>query len=210
MNNIQAPSSIHNIFPEPIGEYKLNRDLSKSEHDAFKDQAFRENVANHTSIDMFVLKKKNLGNVREFLEVCLNDYASKVYDFKNGSANLYITSSWVNMTKPGECHHKHSHPNLIVSGTFYISGNDTDSIEFHHPKKSIDGSAWFFPANEFNEYTSGGWHMPTLAGTLYLWNSNLSHSVPEVIGGDPRYSLAFNTFVRGQIGLENEATGLLI
>ena len=65
--------------------------------------------------------------------------------------------------------------------------------------------SWYFPATEFHEHNCHSWLMPATVGTLYLWNSTISHSVPELKAKNDRYSLSFNTFVRGIIGEKQQA-----
>jgi len=198
-------NNIHSLFPEPLGAYELNRNITSTELKALKDEFWVQNIGNSVGTNKAVLDKKNLVSLREFVENSLKDYASKVYDFKDGDAELYLTQSWVNRTSPNGHHHKHSHPNSIVSGTFYFSGNDTDQIEFFHPVRGESGQSWYFPATEFHEHNCHSWLMPATVGTLYLWNSTISHSVPELKAKNDRYSLSFNTFVRGTIGEKQQA-----
>jgi len=197
--------NIHSLFPEPLGAYELQRPITSTEMATLKEEDWIKNIGNSVGSDRFILKKKNLERIREFIENSLKDYASKVYDFKDGDAELYITQSWVNKTSTGEHHHKHSHPNSIVSGTLYFSGNDTDQVEFFHPIRGESGRSWYFPATEFHEHNCHSWLMPATIGTLYFWNSTISHSVPPVLGKNDRYSLSFNTFVRGMIGEKAQA-----
>jgi uncharacterized protein (TIGR02466 family) len=201
-------NNIHSLFPEPLGTYDLNRDITSTELAALKEQSWVQNMGNSVGLDKAVLTKKNLASLREFIEDCLKDYTSKVYAF-TGDTELYLTQSWVNITSPGGHHHKHSHPNSIVSGTLYFEGNDTDQIEFHHPMRE-KGMSWFFPAKEYHEHNCHSWLMPATVGKLYLWNSTISHSVPELKGKNNRYSLSFNTFVRGTIGEKNQANHLVL
>ncbi len=43
----------------------------------------------------------------------------------------YITQSWLNYTETNQYHHKHQHPNSLVSGVFYINCDDKfDKIKF--------------------------------------------------------------------------------
>tara|TARA_B100001059_G_C17583288_1_gene450952 strand:- start:64 stop:681 length:618 start_codon:yes stop_codon:yes gene_type:complete len=189
--------NIHSLFPEPLGNYDLHRNITSTELSCLKEQDWNESTFNYASIDKNVLDKKNLASLREFIENSLNDYSSKIYQFDDDT-ELYLTQSWVNITLPGGRHHRHSHPNSIVSGTFYFSGNDTDQIQFEHPGRET-GQSWFFPPKEYHEYNCYSWLMPAPIGKLYIWNSTVSHSVPLLEGKNNRYSLSFNTFVRGNL-----------
>ena len=192
-------NNIHSLFSEPIATYTLDRAFTKSEKDALINQNWKDSYGNLGSVDTNVLSKTNLESVREFLNEAVLDFANQVYDFEEKNTELYITQSWMNKTTPGGYHNKHNHPNSIVSGTFYIETNENDVIEFFKP--GIETAAWNFPTNEWNTWNSETWKMPVSSGQLLLWRSSLPHSVPTMKGPNNRYSLAFNTFVRGTIGL---------
>ena len=39
-------------------------------------------------------------------------------------AGIYLTESWVNKSEKGESHQMHTHPNSIISGSFYFDVMD--------------------------------------------------------------------------------------
>ena len=117
-------NDIYNLFPEPIVSYTLGREFTSTEKNALLSQDWGRSEGNETSKNTFVLDKKNLENIREFIRLSISDFGRTVYDFSDEKTKLYITQSWMNKTMPGEFHHPHKHPNSIVSGTFYIETND--------------------------------------------------------------------------------------
>ena len=122
---------------------------------------------------------------------------------------IYVTQSWTNRTQPGEYHHTHSHQNSILSGVFYFDGNDTDVIEFWNSKHWL-GDRWAFERIKNNHFNSDVWQYPAKVGTLLLFPSHLEHSVPELEAEKDRYSLSFNTFFKGELGLSEERTQLIL
>jgi len=211
---------IHRLFPTPLGEYSLGRELSKDECDELfyggehiSNEAramWSQNEGNLTSWQSNILAQPKLSELRKFIETSIDEYAKEAYNFRD-NAELYLTQSWVNLTKPGGHHHNHTHQNSIVSGTMYIGGNDDDIIEFYHPvTMGLLAASWHFPPKEYNEFNSGNWWMPARKGTLYLWPSHLIHGVPTVSGNKDRYSLSFNTFIRGEIGDHDELTRIVL
>jgi uncharacterized protein (TIGR02466 family) len=199
-------NDIYNLFPEPIVSYTLGREFTNSEKNALLSQDWRPSEGNETSKNTFVLRKKNLESIREFIRLSILDFGKRVYEFSDEKTKLYITQSWMNKTMPGEFHHTHKHSNSIVSGTLYIETNDLDVIRFEKP--GSDTSPWLFTPKQWNTWNSETWGIPVVSGQLLLWRSYLSHSVPRTEGTNARYSLSFNTFVRGNIGEEQEMTGL--
>ena len=199
-------NDIYNLFPEPIASYTLGREFTNSEKTALLNQDWRPSEGNQTSKNTFVLRKKNLENIREFIRLSISDFGRTVYDFSDEKTKLYITQSWMNRTMPEEFHHSHKHPNSIVSGTLYIETNDSDVIQFKKP--GSDTSPWLFAPKQWNTWNCETWALPIVSGQLLLWRSYLPHSVPCTKGPNARYSLSFNTFVRGDIGGENELSRL--
>lgn len=199
-------NDIYNLFPEPIVSYTLGREFTSTEKDALLNQDWGRSTGNETSKNTYVLDKKNLEDIRNFILSSLTDFGKRVYEFDDEETKLYITQSWVNKTMPGEYHHSHKHPNSIVSGTLYIETNDLDVIRFEKP--GSDTAPWLFMPKEWNLWNSSTWALPVVKGQLLLWRSYLAHSVPKTEGPNARYSLSFNTFVRGDIGGEYELSRL--
>ena len=195
---------VNNLFPTPVAEFKMGRDLFEVERKYLLNLETRPNQGNTTSVDNNVLKKPELHSLTEFLNSALQEYFNIVCAPKD-DANLCITQSWVNYTKPGQFHHKHAHPNSFISGVFYIqAAKETDKLHFFNDSfQQIK-----ITAKDFNLYNSDSWWLAAATGTLYLFPSSLTHMVEPVKGEDTRISLSFNTFPKGIIGDEIELTNL--
>jgi uncharacterized protein (TIGR02466 family) len=195
---------LHNLFPQPVGIYKLDRDLTAKELSFIKGQETRPNMGNTTSVDNTILRNKELTKLRDFIETSVADYFTTVYNPKH-KVNLKITQSWSNYTEPGQWHHKHEHPNSFVSGVFYPQANrETDKIYFYRSGfQQIK-----FPPENWNIYNSESWWFEVGTGDLILFPSSLTHMVETVQGDQTRISLSFNTFPVGNIGDEVSLTGL--
>jgi uncharacterized protein (TIGR02466 family) len=199
-------SMVHNLFPTPVGMYKLERDLTDKELSFIKGQETRPNMGNVTSVDNAILRNTEMTKLRDFLETSVADYFKTIYNPKH-DVNLRITQSWCNYTEPYQWHHKHAHPNSFVSGVFYPQANrETDKIYFYR-----DGFEQIkFPPAEWNVWNSESWWFEVGTGDLVLFPSSLTHMVETVKGDQTRISLSFNTFPVGNIGEEVSLTGLQI
>ena len=197
---------LHNLFPQPVGIYKLDRDLTAKELSFIKGQETRPNMGNTTSVDNTILRNKELTKLRDFIETSVADYFTTVHNPKH-KVDLKITQSWANYTEPGQWHHKHAHPNSFVSGVFYPQANrETDKIYFYRAGfQQIK-----FPPENWNIYNSESWWFEVGTGDLVLFPSSLEHMVETVQGNQTRISLSFNTFPVGSIGEEVSLTGLQI
>ena len=197
---------IENLFPTPIGFFKYEEGLTESQIKFLTDQEQRPNDGNTSSVDKYILKQKKVASLTTFIEKCAHEYLMATICPKN-DVRLRITQSWINWTKPGQYHHKHAHPNSLISGCFYVNANkDSDKIFFYK-----DGYRRIkFPPVEWNTYNSESWWYPVGTGDLVFFPSELTHMVQTVGGEDTRISLAFNTFPVGHVGDEDELTALYL
>lgn len=192
------------LFPTAVGMFQLDRDLTDKEKKILLNQDMKPNMGNTTSADRFILRKKELKDLRAFIQTSINSYFSEIIA-PSKNANLYITQSWVNYSKTGQWHHAHEHPNSIISGVFYVqSDNAKDRIYFERNQyEQIQ-----FPTEKFNLYNSRTWWLEATQGRLVIFPSSLRHSVNPVESEQTRVSLSFNTFAKGLIGSEENLTAL--
>ena len=65
---------IHNLFPTPVGMYKLDRDLTEKELGFIKNQETRPNMGNATSVNNTILRHKAMTKLRDFIESSVSEY----------------------------------------------------------------------------------------------------------------------------------------
>ena len=200
---------IESLFPCPIGHYELDRELSKDEMGYLKNIPMERNTGNDVSVRGDILHNDRMIELTKFIGNSLEEFCKETWNFNTDKVQLYVTQSWTNRTKKGEYHHAHVHQNSIVSGVFYFDGNDDDVIEFWNSKSWL-GERWAFEKLNNNNFNSDTWWYPAKAGTLLIFPSQLDHSVPELEGDKDRYSLSFNTFFKGELGLSEERTQLIL
>ena len=196
--------NIHNLFPTPVAQFDLGRELSTEESDFVDQQPIHKNVGNTTSDDRYVLTHRTMSSIYEFIQNCVSQYFQAVYAPKN-KVLLRVTQSWFNYSKPGEWHHRHAHPNSFISGVLYMkAAKESDKIYFYN-----EGYKQFeVPTENYNIYNSVSWWLPVETGRLMLFPSSLTHSVEPVQANYTRISLAFNTFPVGYMGQEETLTAL--
>ena len=196
--------NIHNLFPTPVAFFKLNRNLTKVELEFIKNQEVYSNLGNTTSTDRKILKNKELVELREFIESAIAKYFKSIH-FPKYDVSLYLTQSWVNYTEKGQYHHKHAHPNSIISGVFYPQADrSVDKIHFY--KEIYDRIK--VATDDFNIYNSDSWWFEVGSGDLILFPSSFNHMVEPKEGDETRISIAFNTFIKGDLGSEEGLSAL--
>ncbi len=188
-------SNIEHLFPIPIGMFNLDRPLTDEELLFARGQETRSNAGNLTSQNSYVLRDSLMTPLRSWVEDCLSEYFKATVNPSN-DIQLRITQSWFNYSETGQWHHKHTHPNSLVSGVFYLNTNSDDKIYFHR-----SGYQQFkFTPQDWNLYNTESWWFEAVTGRLVLFPSSLEHSVPNVTGEAVRISMSFNSFPVGTIG----------
>jgi len=199
-------TTINGIFPTPIYISKINRELTIKELsfiDKIKLDTFN-NEGNTTSNDNYILNNKAFKNLKEELDLKIQDYFDKVI-LPSNNITPYVTQSWLNYTETNQYHHKHAHPNSLVSGVFYINCHEEhDKIKFFNDKyKTIK-----LEIKEYNIWNSESWWFSVKTGDVILFPSSLTHMVESKQGDNTRISLAFNVFIKGTVGNNKNLTEL--
>ena len=197
--------TITGIFPVPIYQTILSREISTEEKNFFNKLERTKNEYNYNSKNNYVLDEEPLSTLKKELFLRVEDYFQKIITPKT-NVLPYITQSWVNWTKSGEQHHKHAHTNSLFSGVFYIDADEEyDSIKFfkRHTYESLSIEPY-----EYHLFNSESWTFKVKTGDIILFPSSLGHLVESKIGDNLRTSLSFNTFIKGTIGVDDELTEL--
>jgi uncharacterized protein (TIGR02466 family) len=200
--------NIHGIFPQPVFFSHIGRTWTKEEQAFLQKQSesTHNNSGNTTSNNRYVLREPEAKDMADFVQKAVDQYVDNVMFPKfRDQLEFYVTQSWLNYTKPGQYHHKHAHPNSILSGVLYIDADETkDKIFFYK-----DGYQQIkFPTENFQLYNSESWFFTVKTGDIVIFPSSLTHMVETKEGENTRTSLAFNVFAKGYIGNEDELTAL--
>jgi uncharacterized protein (TIGR02466 family) len=200
------------IFPIfPIYYYRstIGRDFINDDEKSiisFHSNNVLGGVGNHISVEKNVLDKhKELNYIKNKVNGCIGDYVKTIIDPKY-ECQFYITQSWLNYTNTGEYHKKHNHQNSIISGVVYLNAKkEYDNIVFY---KEINPAQFYTPPKKYNEFNAESWEVPVNTGDIIIFPSSLTHEVKLTTADHTRISLAFNVFLRGNLGEYNNATFL--
>ena len=202
------------LFPTPVLVCKCTIDYSKEEkwcrdyvcdgdnHSENPYQAPRR--LNRQSKDTFILDSPELKGIRTFIQQKIDFYANNIY---NLGEKIVITQSWLNKSGKGESHHKHCHPNSIISGVWYPAIHEgLPPLQF--VKGEVRDIGLTTNERGFNIFNSHNFIMKMTKGDLILFPSNLNHCVPPNPYNEERISLSFNTWAEGGMGSVESLTYL--
>ena len=199
---------LNGLFPTPVQQGNIGRSFTQEELDFIKlncepDRIYK-NQGNTTSLDRYILKHPEMKDVSDYIDASIKNYVANVIIPKH-PVEFVVTQSWLNYTKEGEYHHKHAHPNSLISGVFYFDADlEKDKIYFFK-----DGYQQIkIPTDTFNLWTSDSWFFQVKTGDIMIFPSSLTHMVESKKGDNVRTSLAFNVFPKGYIGEEESLTAL--
>ena len=195
------------IFPTVIQTSVLKDDFTEAEKNCFEEykKESGSGILNNYTYDTFVLNNPKLSRVKNFIEEKINMYFRNVISPISNNNEIYITESWISITKLGQSHHEHFHVNSLLSGVMYLETIQENSIIFSNPNHQL----FYFQQNP-NQYNYGEAIFKTKKGTLLIFPSHIKHRVPMNKFDKDRVSLSFNTFVKGEINNESNLTKLTI
>lgn len=128
------------------------------------------------------LKRALDRHVRAFASACHFDLSRKPK----------LDSLWVNILKPGGTHSGHIHPHSIISGTVYIAvPKGSGGLKLEDPRLSRMMAAPARKADAPEAFQPFIYATPE-TGTLFLWESWLTHEVMPSSAKSDRISISFN------------------
>jgi len=186
--------SIDLLFPTAVYKTNIGK-VSPLQLEFIKQQTYtKRTTGTHGRDDTNVLEWEIFKELKSSILENLAFFSKEIFKYE---VEVYITHSWINHNPVGSYHNQHRHSNSIFSGAYYINvPKGSPDLIF----SSSSQSYLEIVPTEYNIANSSNWSMPISCGDLVIFPSNLLHEVPESSFGDDRFSLSFNTFIRGEIG----------
>ncbi len=200
-------NSVYPLFSYPVMVCSENYKFTGSEEKYISELPMADNIGNNMSRNDRILDSTELSNLKAFIDLQIYSYKNKILRMKDEN-EIYITQSWANRSKTNQFHPKHKHPNSIISGVMFISGNDKNElppIRFHRTNDLVPLN---FDYEELNDFNSDCRWFESVQGRLILFPSLVEHDVEKNKSSQERTTLSFNTFVRGEIGNSAQLTAV--
>jgi len=206
---MQTQFEVLSMFPVPLYVGRLEHGIG-AEEARFIDQSEYEAATtdgNRVSHDRRILDHPRLAQLKALVLSHLDAYCENVLCTDN---RLYLTQSWTNKNGPGTQHQSHYHANSVLSGTLYFGADggdiaqDVPPIVFKSDRKTAVQANY----KQQNIFTADSFSFRPRASVVVLFPSILEHFVPVNPGAAMRTSLAFNTFLKGEVGEDRNLTAL--
>lgn len=198
---------VNNLFPTPVAQINVNYQLTEDLLLFIKKQEITYNYSNYTSKNKFILDSSELVELKSIFTDIIKEFVNTIYVPKY-RPDFYITQSWINYSSSTDAHHRHNHPNSILSGVYYIENTNINNGKIHFHNTNY--RQLYLEPKEYNVYNTVDWWFDSIPGQLLLFPSHLAHDVDPVNYGETRISLSFNTFARGMFGDNDALTGLSV
>lgn len=200
---MQQDHEVLTLFPIPLYIGLIDGGILPQELAYAQNLEYDPNAGgNRSSSNHYVLHEPELARLRGIAEHHLDNFRQQILATDN---DLYITQSWTNRNTRGSHHHSHNHMNSIVSGVMYFThGGNVPPIVF-----KSDRRPQILPRQTAgNIFNSDTFSFRPQGPVMLIFPSNIDHSVATNPNDDERISLAFNTFLRGDLGVEERLNRL--
>ena len=144
----------------------------------------------------------------EYVSNACKELQSKIYPNQNNFVIL-PTIFWANKTEFLGKHHRHAHSNSLFSGIIYLTDNEkSGATRFYFPDIFKYYETKLFNFSEFSKKDNHYDFFPE-KGKMIIFPSNIEHeTIPNKKSS--RVSIAFNTFIKGDIGSTDTKTFLTL
>jgi hypothetical protein len=192
------PHEVHPLFAEPYFRANITGAINE-QHAAFiQTLPMVPHQGNLISDNLYLFETPELKSVGDAVQEALDIYAREVLCIPQ---RFYVTQSWAQTQNPGIGMHGLSHSNSVLAGVIYYGEMlaPPPSIVFsrYDTYQQIELAPDSDKRNAFNVLTT---RIAPAANEVILFSSRLTHMVDPNATGQPRRSLAFNTFVKGTLG----------
>ncbi|WP_230291093.1 TIGR02466 family protein [Croceicoccus sp. Ery5] len=194
----QRTYDVKPLFAEPYFRMNIADAITPKQQDIIRKLPMITNQVNRISEELYLFDRPEMKSIKKAVHEALDVYAREVMGI---SQRLEVTQSWSLINPPGVGMHGHTHSNSIISGSLYYTempdppGNMIFERYNHYRALEL-----LVDEGKNNIYNAPRNAIIPKQGDLILFSSGLQHYVEENRTQQDRFSIAFNTFVRGTIG----------
>ena len=191
---------VHQLWPIPV--YEAEIPVKQEWKDAVVSLEYERTKINNSDISKNRYILNSMPDLKMEIEKHCDKFVRK-YLIVKSSAQFYLQNSWSNLHGPNEYSQKHYHGNSLISGVYYpILPKNSGDLAFHREGSytNLFHNSIKFEFDDFNNVNTDQYILKLKEGVIVFFPSHLTHSVRINESKEPRYSIAFNFYVRGKFG----------
>ncbi|GAB5380030.1 MAG: hypothetical protein Alis3KO_15740 [Aliiglaciecola sp.] len=196
------------LFAVPYFRASLADAISKEQVEYIKSFKMLPNKQNLISENLSIFEDPKLASIKKAVQEALDVYAKEVMGI---SQKLYVTQSWSLINQPNIGMHTHSHSNSIVSGSLYYAELPSPASRMIFDRHTTYRQLVINPAQDKQNIYNTPLNVVTpKTHEILLFPSDLTHQVEPNMSDKPRYSIAFNCFIKGKLGDFRDVSHLVL
>ncbi len=196
------------LFVEPYLRANIAGAISPAQIEFIQKLKMVNNMENLISENLYIFEEPELESIKNAVQEVLDIYAGEVLGI---SQRLYVTQSWSLTNKKNVGMHGHSHSNSVLSGSLYYCPLPEPPANMiftrHVTYQQIDLAPERNKRNVYNTPVNG---VTPKQNDVILFSSRLTHMVEPNLSDQPRHAIAFNTFVKGKLGVYRDVSELML
>jgi uncharacterized protein (TIGR02466 family) len=196
------------LFVEPFLRGNIAGAISPQQIEYIQKLRMVNNMENLISENLYIFEEPELKSIKDAVQEVLDIYAQEVMGI---SQRLYVTQSWSLTNSQNVGMHGHSHSNSVLSGSLYYCELPEPAANMiftrHVTYQQIDLAP---DRNKRNVYNTPVHGVTPKQNDVILFSSRLTHMVEPNPSNQPRHAIAFNTFVKGKLGVYRDVSELML
>jgi uncharacterized protein (TIGR02466 family) len=196
------------LFVEPFFRANIADAITPQQIQFIQKLKMVNNMENLISENLYIFEEPELKSIKDAVQEALDIYAQEVMCI---SQKLYVTQSWSLTNNRNVGMHGHSHSNSVLSGSLYYCELPEPAANMiftrHVSYQQIDLAP---ERNKRNVYNTPVIGVTPKQNDVILFSSRLTHMVEPNLSNQPRHAIAFNTFVKGRLGVYRDVSELML
>jgi len=199
---------VHPLFPIPLYTSEVELDLEDIRQKIDKLAKYQEGL-NHSDGYIYP-KNEQLFNRKEFVDLKteakkhVDRFMREVLHYQYDDS--FFACSWFNINEPGSNHHRHYHPNSIMSGVIIITNPENSGLLVFSSPHQRDLVMETNKKSAGTPFNDGIFSPKQDVSSIVIFPSWLEHAVSKNMSNENRLTIAFNVFVKGHIGSSHTLT----
>ena len=196
------------LFAEPYFRADIGHAIDDEQIAFIKNLKMVINRTNLISENLYIFEEPELQSIKSAVQETLDIYAREVMGV---TQELFVTQSWSLINHPNVGMHGHSHSNSVVSGSLYFCDLPSPGASMVFDKHKAYQQLELNPEKDKqNIYNTPINVVTPKKNEVILFSSGLQHFVEPNASSEPRYSIAFNSFIKGKLGNYRDVSELTI